>query len=207
LYGRFLGYDVTVFDRQATIGGSLCVSREKPVPMLPDRCLSPLAISAVTTQLDGQTPPAFPLTIGDWVDQWLHVIATSDLLEDRIRLKSEVRALSLVDLEPSDEEWADEDVPTEDSINNEIPPDFMLEIYDLSKNSKLESMRAECVIACVGSTQLSWLPDHADYLFRVGQHRSEFLEQDLDRARRQIVTIYAQLMGRHDLDLYAPRRK
>ncbi len=49
LYGRFLGYEVTLLEAVA-IANSIRNQHDLPLPMLPGRCLSPLALSALRAQ-------------------------------------------------------------------------------------------------------------------------------------------------------------
>ena len=46
LYGRYLGYEVDVYEA-GDIGQSWLADQEAALPMLPARCLSPLAIAAL----------------------------------------------------------------------------------------------------------------------------------------------------------------
>ena len=49
LYGRFLGYDVTIIEAVA-VAHAMRDLQSLPLPMLPDRCLSPLAVAALQAQ-------------------------------------------------------------------------------------------------------------------------------------------------------------
>ena len=60
LYGRFLGYDVTILER-GEIGNNMRSVSSADLVVLPDQCLSPLALSAVATQQAAENPESPPL--------------------------------------------------------------------------------------------------------------------------------------------------
>ena len=68
LYGRFLGYDVTLFEAFG-VAHSISDRRDEAIEVMPDRCLSPLAKSALQAQAGDAEPKALPVTIGQWIDQ------------------------------------------------------------------------------------------------------------------------------------------
>ena len=88
----------------------------------------------------------------------------------------------------------------------EIPPDFQLSFVDSNGNVKKETH--ECVIVATGSEVSFEMPepDITPYLFRVGGTGGENWEESLQAGLREIVSIFAGLGGRPDLDLYRPRR-
>lgn len=108
LYGRFLGYDVTVFER-GLVAQSLRGREAEPLPMLSSLCLSPLAMAAVKAQcgmevLSGQH--ALPITIGQWVRDGLEKLAATDLLRGRVLEGHEVVGICLSDSAQVEEESA-----------------------------------------------------------------------------------------------------
>src|SRR5690606_19463418 len=124
LYGRFLGYDVTVFER-GDIGQSLRELADQPLPMLPSSCLSPLAWSAISAQHgSGSTFPTarLPLTIGQWLAEGLEPLAKSDLLRNRVWTGHEVVGIELGEgaVGDGDAELAD-DSDDEDYIDGDAP--------------------------------------------------------------------------------------
>jgi hypothetical protein len=151
LYGRFLGYDVTVLER-GLVAQSLRGWEAEPLPMLPSVCLSPLAIAALKTQfgtdvLSGQHP--FPLTIGQWVRDGLEKLAATDLLRGHVLEGCEVVGIGLSDSaqvdaesmfcegadsvpsDPGDSPYVEgmsvaSDDDDEFEIVGEVPPDFKL---------------------------------------------------------------------------------
>jgi hypothetical protein len=148
LYGRFLGYDVTVLER-GQVGQSLRELSDQPLPMLPSACLSPLAWSAISAQRGGSdTLPAasLPLTIGQWLAEGLLPLAATDLLRGRILTGHEVTAVDLVEVafaQERDEELAADQAPGDQAdggaeaggteepaeyIDGEVPADFRLSV-------------------------------------------------------------------------------
>lgn len=195
LYGRFLGYSVNLIEAKS-IGSSLESRRGMPVPMIPDRCLSPLAVSAVTAQSGDGLPIVLPMTIDEWLDNGLAAIAAVDLLRDQIICPGRVTRLETVPIEPDEE---DEDV-------SDVPPDFRL-IYNDSDGADA-SIDAEAVIVATGPTQDFYIDfaSPAEYLFRIGGPHDEIDEETYFwTGLHEIAKIYAQLAGRADLDLYRPR--
>ncbi|WP_372897872.1 hypothetical protein [Stieleria sp.] len=197
LYGRVLGYDVTLFEAVA-VAHSIAGNREEPIPMMPDRCVSPLARGALEAQAGDADPQPLPLSIGEWIDRvWLPLTET-DLLRGRLRCPVRVTAMGLVSAGAEDE--AAEETGDDD---DDVPPDFQLTLDDGT------SADFEAVIVATGaeSEEISRscaLP--ADYLFAVGRQQTGDAEVDFWGGLKEIVAVYAALGGRADLDLYQPRR-
>jgi hypothetical protein len=195
LYGRFLGYDVTVIEAVA-IAHSMQDQHDLPLPMLPGRCLSPLALSALSAQHGDTAEQVSPMTYGGWINDGLEKLAATDLLRGRIRLPRRVSQIANVPIE------ADE--PDEDT--SEIPPDFRLTL--VGEGDETKSIDVESVILAIGlSSEIPLgfeLP--APYFFRIAAPSTGDHEQDLLSGYHQIVAIFAELAGRADLDLYRPRR-
>ncbi len=207
LYGRFLGYEVTVYER-GDIGQSVQAIREMPLAMLPDRCLSPLAKSAIAAQ-DSRWPgggsAVLPTTIGRWIDDGLQRIAATDLMRGRIQLGCEVIAIKLQELEPEDVEL---EVDDEYFIDGEVPDDFCLTLRDGETEIEAD---CEAVIIAIGPQSPDAIAGYsalasAPYLFRIGGRAECDDEQNLLAGWHEIVAIYARLGGRSTLDLYRPRR-
>ncbi len=190
LYGRFLGYNVTLLEGHA-VGHSMRDCQDDPLPMLPDRCLSPLAISALATQSEN-SQQVLPMTYGQWIDDALVPLVHSDLLAGRLQVPAQVTNITTVPVQP---EQPDEDIA-------DIPADFRLKI------AGGDTIDAEAVVLAIGTSPSMDVdfPLPAPYFFRIGERRSEDLERDLHAGLRQIVDLYAGLAGRSDLDLYRPKR-
>ena len=218
LYGRYLGYDVTLFEADDVVG-SLTRSRDEAIPMLPDRCASPLAVAALTAQAEDAAPRRSPLTIGEWIDQVWRPLVETDLLRGRVRCPARVVSIGMV------EESAEDSVDAADGSNTDgnntqgsndghgeadIPPDFRLTL------SEGQSEDFEAVILATGdgtaesaaSPVETTFPTPADYLFEIDTPAGSDdgnAEQVFWGGLKQIVAIYASLGGRADLDLYRPR--
>ncbi len=201
LYGRFLGYDVTLIEAEA-VGQSMRHEQESPLPMLPDRCLSTLAVSALKAQQrdwarqSDDRPQGLPTTCGQWIEDALIPLTESDLLKGRLRNPVRVTDIVQLPIEP--------DEPGEDT--SEIPPDFRLTLVE--KDGPTVFLDVEAVILSVGSTceiQLGFEPP-VPYFYRIAAMPTGDAERDLANGRREIVAIFAELAGRADLDLYRPTR-
>jgi hypothetical protein len=195
LYGRFLGYEVTLIEAVA-IASSIRDQHDFPLPMLPTRCLSPLALSALRAQQGEMAEQVRPMTYGQWINDGLEKLAETDLLRGRIRLPMRVSRIDQVPVQ------ADE--PDEDT--SAIPPDFRLTL--VAEGYETDSIDVESVILAIGlSSEIPLgfqLP--APYFFRIAATSTGDHEQDLLSGFHEIVAIFAELAGRADLDLYRPRR-
>ena len=195
LYGRYLGYDVTLIEA-ITIGVSAESEREQPLPILPDQCLSPLAVSALSTQHHESGPLVLPMTYAEWIDVGLRGLCGSDLLRGRVREHTSVRK---IEMKPAD---------TDDEDPDDVPDDFCLH---LSNADGKDTLIVESLVIAVGQGRAPEIVNPSgiepiDYLFRVSVEPGEDLNADLRAGYRQITQIFASLMGREDLDLYRPKR-
>ncbi|PAY16932.1 hypothetical protein CKO51_23890 [Rhodopirellula sp. SM50] len=196
LYGRFLGYDVTLFEAVG-VAHSIAEKRDEPIPMMPDRCVSPLARGALEAQAGDADPQPLPLSIGEWIDRvWLPLTET-DLLRGRLRCPVRVTAMGL------EASGAEDEAAEETGDDDDVPPDFQLTFDDGT------SADFEAVIVATGAdgeeiSRSFSLP--ADYLFAVGRQQTGDAEADFWSGLKEIVAVYASLGGRADLDLYQPRR-
>lgn len=197
LYGRFLGYDVTLIEAHA-IGHSIIDMADAPLPMLPHRCLSTLALGALAAQNPESVGQSLPLTIGQWLEEALVPLTETDLLRDRLLMPWHVSEISTVPLEPEQD-------PSEQESDS-IPPDFQLKL--VAPDGEVRTLVSEAVILASGphsSIKLSFsMP--TPYFFQIVGEPSEDWEQDLHTGHHAIVEAYAQLAGRQDLDLYRPKR-
>lgn len=203
LYGRFLGYHVTLLEADQ-VAASLRDQREQPLPMMPDRCLSPLANSALDAQFPDSTPRTLPTTVGAWIDQALVPLTETDLLRSRVRVPAKVVSIETYEVEP--EASVGEQAATSDESSEEVPPDFR--VHFLTEGGQGESIDVEAVIVATrAADQIKLSFDTpAAYFFCIGSDDSGDAEGDLHGGWRDIVAVFAQLVGRGELDLYRPRR-
>ena len=211
LYGRYMGYDVTLFEAE-TVASRLCDHAAEALPMSPDRCLSPLAVGALHAQFPGLAKEEKPTTIGDWIKNALQPLADTDLLRGRLKCPARVFEISQIEIQAN----GDSDEPIEvagpegesepgDGDAADIPPDFRLSFGAIDST---ETIDVEAVILAVGDTHdiATDFDMPVSYLFRIGESRTGQAEQDFWTGLKEIVAIYAELAGRADLDLYRPRR-
>jgi len=196
LYGRFLGYDVTVFER-GQIGESLRDCQDQPLPMLPSECLSPLAAGALRAQFGKESmasQPSLPLTIGQWLSDGLERLSKTDLLQGRVLTGVQVTRVTMIDPTPTDDPPAEgppsllqtpagDAEPDDDfEVIGEVPPDFRVTWVGNSENDAAEdrsdadpltqSADFEAIIWATGvsSDSVPGLEEHltAPYFFRIG---------------------------------------
>jgi hypothetical protein len=204
LYGRYLGYNVHVF-QSGKIGQSMLDRGDEPLDMLPDRSFSPLAAAALTAQVENR-PQSLPTTCRAWAQSILLELCEGDLLVDHVHDDRRVVAIEQVPVE-----WDEEDAAEPDFDPESIPADFRLIFADDS----VEPFRAESILLAtraIESIRFDF-PLPTDYLFDlrdVGQTKTSDHSSDAEvefvQCLRRITQVYANLGQRADLDLYRPRR-
>lgn len=235
LYGRCLGYEVTLLagaDVWAArppashgterigptfqddwfarfwLGEQTIMERwNDPLPMMPDRCLSSLAVSAIQAQR-GESASVLPMTISQWINEGLQGLVESDLLRGRVFPATFVDNIDLVPIE-EDEASQDAEDASEEDEDDEIPPDFLLSLSGESIPGEAgNSLRCEClIVADLPSDQIQFgfeLP--TDYLHQLQSAGHSDAAEEFRAGWQQISSIYAGLAGRAGLDLYRPRR-
>lgn len=225
LYGRYLGYDVAVFEAKQ-VGNSFGELRDSELPMLPDRCLSNLAIAALSAQNHETGPQTLPMTYGQWIDQGLVALTQSDLLRGRVNVGQKVTAIETVPIETEEQDDAAESASDSASQPDDTIPDDYRLIVSPDDDRPDHSVQVEAVIVAIGDQDLvpAWddhlgstnlgsshlesepSNDSMEYFFRLGTEPAGNLESDLQHGYRKIVAIFAGLVGRGDLDLYRPSR-
>ncbi|PQO28267.1 FAD-dependent oxidoreductase [Blastopirellula marina] len=95
LYARFLGYEVTLFDR-GEVGSHLLEWGHVPMFTPFGMNCTPLGLSALAAQDDDYVPPAEDavLTGSEFVEQYLLPLAETDLVADGLKLRHEVISIS-----------------------------------------------------------------------------------------------------------------
>jgi hypothetical protein len=197
LYGRFLGYDVSLVEA-VEVGHSMRALDDSDLCIFPDRCLSSLARAALDAQHAESVGQTLPLTVAQWIDDALIPLTETDLLRGRLRAPMRVTQIVTVPVEADEEEELEE--------LDAIPPDFRLTVID--EENQTTYLKAEAVILAVGSQlriELGFTPP-APYFFRIGASASDDWQSSLLCGHREIVALYAQLAGRANLDLYRPKR-
>jgi len=217
LYGRFLGYEVQLFEK-GEIGQSLLATQDQPLPMMPDRCLSPLAVAALKAQDGGLIfpgNPTYPITVQQWINGGLIRLTTTDLLRGQVFTGCEVTRIELAPEVQDDARETESESDADDDfyVDGEVPPDYRLTLRDESGDRADDF---EAVILAIGpgptnSGSVDSLSGYEEllgkpYLFRIGQELEGNDEARLHRGFREIVSIYANLGGRRMLDLYRPVR-
>lgn len=93
LYGRFLGYEVDLFEK-ANLLESLLPLRHLPMRALWSDATSPLGLAALAAQGHSTEAPAATEspTVDQWCRRYLEPLASTDLLAGRIKTHHEVKA-------------------------------------------------------------------------------------------------------------------
>lgn len=203
LYGRFLGYNVTLIEAVAVASSHRGLD-DQPLPMLPDRCLSPLAFSAVEAQAP-DTIRRLPMTYAQWIGEVLEPLTQTDLMKDRLRCPARVTRIETVAIEADETESDGGDDPEDRA---DIPPDFRITTTDAYGTT--QTLDVEAVILATDATHGIDLAFEtpADYWFVIDPSTSgdKLSEEGFWTGLKQIVAVYASLAGRDGLDLYRPRR-
>ena len=198
LYGRFLGYDVKILERGA-IGNNMRNESDADLVILPDQCLSPLALSAVATQHSAENPGSAPLvhptTVSEWIDDGLIPLSESDLLRGRIKTHHLVTSIEAVPIE----------LENESEDESDYPADFQIRFTD--PDGTEDTIRVEAVLIATGAQcDIEFMfPLPYPYIQRI-KSTSPHDAAGLLGGRRRIVDVYSQLAGREDLDLSRPPR-
>ncbi len=237
LYGRYLGYNVKLlagldvwspqrpdvgttterigptfqndwFARHWLSDDPIAARWDEAMPMLPDQCISALAIEAISAQSE-DAASVLPITMRQWIEDGLQAVLETDLLRGRCYPKTFVESIELVELNSEENEDNGDLGDFDDDDDEPIPPDFLLTFSgDAIDKSGAHDFRCECIIVAdipIDSLGMSFeLP--ADYFYQIASTGQITAAQELRAGRQQITDIYAQLAGRADLDLYRPRR-
>lgn len=167
LYGRFLGYEVTVIDAGQTCD-YLRTIEETPISLLPSRALSVLASSAIHAQ-DPDSLDSFSkmqiITVRDWLNAGPRKLIETDLLQDRILNGHRISKIEFVQANLFDEEvatskresrgaadnekWSEkitiEDDNDDFEIDGDVPPDFRIHL-DVLAASPLDTQSKNAII-------------------------------------------------------------
>ncbi len=205
LYGRYLGYDVQVFE-QGDIAAALR-SQQGPIPMLPDRTMTTLAVGALQAIQPAGDPFRYPMTYPEWIADVCERICQFDLLRGRVHPFTRVVSIELVEVAAEALMLDEHDQRDQAYVDGDVPPDYRLTVTGMDPSQ----IDFEAVIVAIGRADSSSIPGLTDllttpYLFRVGAAMDETDEAALHRGWREITAIYARLGGRADLDLYRPFR-
>lgn len=239
LYGRYLGYSVTLIagvdawkspELDLTVTGrrvgptfnndwfsrhwlgdqSIASRWDDAMPMLPDQCLSPLAIEAITAQQEGAAF-VLPISMRQWVEEGLQAILETDLLRGRCFADTFVQSIDQVEVGEDEEDDARPEgaMADDDDDDSDIPPDFLLTLSGAAiGENDAQLIQCECIIVAdvpIASIPLGFeLP--TDYFYQITSAGERRAADELRAGWRQIATIYAELAGRSGLDLYRPRR-
>ena len=196
LYGRFLGYNVTIYEAEQ-IAASYRDRGSESLHIAPDRSVSPLVLSALSAQFPELQHSTLPTTIDAWISTLLEPLTETDLLRGRLECPARVNAISTVDVSGDTEASEGSDLDDDDEL---VPPDFILSIEQLGSADPNENRYEAVIVACgeLEAIELGFeIP--ADYFFRIDG-------EDTEKCLQQIVSIYAGLAGREQLDLYRPKR-
>ncbi len=203
LYGRFLGYDVTLFERSA-VGGAISDRLEQPLPLPSSRCWSPLAASALEAQFPERFPGKGPETVREWLESGLIALTETDLLRGRLQMPATVTRIEL--LEVTGDQVAG-DGADDERDGGPVAPDFRLTVQDDSGANSSRDFEAVILAIGVGEPPELAFELPRSYFFRIGAEPGLEAEQSLVRGLRGIVTLFAELADRAELDLYRPLRR
>lgn len=209
LYGRYLGYRVTVFLSKEDGDGAAANRSNVPLAMLPSQSHSPLAAEAITAQTP-DTPVPGPTTLGEFRDRVIVPLKRVDLLRDHF-IDTPVQRIESAPVQPE----ADEDI-------DDVPPDFRLHFGD-GDHATFEAV----IVTGASPETMDWaIQPPTAYLFAIDIPMADIsmtdasttdapatgVKGEIEAARsyaamlQQIVQVFANLGDRDDLDLYRPRR-
>lgn len=201
LYGRYLGYDVQLFE-----AGQICQSlRGDAHAPVPSQYTTALGLAALAAQkgLGGTRAELAIKTQGEWITDYFERLAQCDLLADRVHTWSEV--LEVTDAPLLDDEGdgsLDDNAQSDDDDEAPIPPDFLVHYKTLA--GERQEDRFEAIIDARGLNARPSLIDQwpvpRSYYFPLGRLADP--HTDFPKGLEQLRCIFAQLWGRADLDVY-----
>jgi hypothetical protein len=201
LYGRYLGYDVQLFE-----AGQICQNlRGDSHAPAPPHCTTALGLAALAAQkgLGGTRAELEIKSQGEWITDYFERLAQCDLLADRVHTWSEV--LEVTDaplLNDEDEDDSEDETLDDDSPEVPLPPDFLVHYKTLAGERR--EARFEAIIDARGpnarpSLVHQW-PLPRSYYFPLGRLADP--HTDFLKGLEQLRCIFAQLWGRANLDVY-----
>ena len=207
LYGRYLGFSVTVFETDAAVHAI----RENPTLPAPKSFSTPLGLAALAAQRGlGTTMIELEVeTFEDWLTHYLSRLITSDLLKNCLQEFVQVTAIAFADDDPEMDD--EEDELGGDTEEGDVPPDF--ELTWLNADRAQQSSRFEAIIDMrpmeLGE-RAAWLgpgsnsdgspPDY--YLVLADVTADAIDDAKLTEARASLRQLFADLCGRPQLDVY-----
>lgn len=155
LYGRFLGYDVNVYEALA-VAHQLTVPDALEMPTFSE-CTSPLGWAAIIAQNDSEPPELTTQpTPAEWLAVYGHPLATSDLLRGRIHMPCRVVGVSRQPMDDSSNLEPDPSVVetnlSDDERTDDAPPSpgFQFQL-DIEQDGETRKEFAEIVIDASGN--------------------------------------------------------
>ena len=182
LYGRYLGYVVTLFEPRDVCAG--IVNNESPMGSPFRENCTPLGLAALDAQnAEYQHPPAeVALSVDQWANRYCLPLSQTDLVKGTLRIGAQVESIEFL---PADETY--------------------ILVARLSDGSEL-TQTCDYVI----DTRASWPMGEGNSQpeFAVGQTDDFFVitsngSGSFRRATEEIRQVYAAIGERDELDLYA----
>jgi hypothetical protein len=182
LYGRFLGYEVAVFEK-GRLAESVAALGDEALGQPFSALSSTLGLAAIESQDEAFAPPAPSemLAASQWIDRYLAPLAATDLLDGCIRLQT---AVVRVEAFPRDDEEREPD---------EWAPD-RFKLYLGSPQGDDEYSAA----IVIDTTGIESPPVPHFHRLGAGEKRPTFPE-----GLAQIRQLFSLIGGRETLDLYA----
>ena len=199
LYGRYLGYQVTLFEADR-LAASLWQTPEQSAPA---NFASPLGVAALAAQrASGGTALDLEVTTcQQWAEDYFQRLGETDLLSGRIRLGQPVTRIAWAP--PEEEGESEEAAGDEEPSSDEVPADFF--VFCSAADEEPVGERFEAIIDARGA-QAPNLGPHSDgapiaeYYFRVGRCADPTM--DYITGLDQIRSLFAALQDRPGLDVY-----
>ena len=192
LYARYLGYQVLLFEAEELFSG-LRLFREHRAPSPSSSSLGRAALAAQRGGGGGTMVEVTPVTVGQWIDEYLEPLVESDLLAERIRERCRVLEIRL----------AEADGP---ELDETIPPDWI--VVWRQGDGTIAQGRFEAVIDargegapwCGPGPEVRTPSELPPYFYWLG--RRSGAEIDYPQGLQQIRDLFAALGDRPQLDVY-----
>ncbi len=205
LYGRYLGYDVTVFEKES-VAHRIVAQGDTELDKPYEFNVTSLGLQALRAQIRdfSPLPTGTVITAAQWLEHYLLPVSQSDLLRGRVKTECEI--LSIESIEPIDESNESEEEASLDDDEVFDPDEITPNRFKLLGKSEAGDVAEEfaTILVATGTESTLGLPEvPTDGIYQLGIKAAEAPSQyTMPHGYAQIRALYSKFGGRPTLDLY-----